>query len=310
MGIDDLVRTLHSISLSHLPVYVISLPCKRTRFIKVKEQLRRIGLLNVIHIEAVDTKTAYSHRHSFFSINVLNNITRGPFSTNMIPTWNAAACALSHLCAWEQAQHHDLCLVVEDDLLIQNPDKILFMLMEAIHMHTTTIPSELHLFFFNSKKRNNALYCYDTPPPLNGSPSYNSLFSSASSSWLSDSPLCLPSFARLGDSFIDSSDLIGSHFYLLSGVAAKIMLKNVYPIEFQIDIHMTKILRKKCLLQVYYTRCDAGVLQDPSYKISTVQYYSIPGAYTLYMILDQKFPIEVCSTIYSFCKPWYEFYRM
>lgn len=318
---------MHSVPLHNLPVFLISLSNKKKRFIKARKELSRVGLKNIIPIKAIDGDTAYSYRHSFFSINVLNNIQRGPFSTNMIPTWNAAGCALSHVSAWEQAQQHELSLIVEDDILLENTDKILFMLIEALHMHTssvvatttTTTEIEPNLFFFNSKRRNNALYCYDSST-MNSSSSYASLFSSSSpgssttttatSSWFPESPLFLPSFARLGDSFIESADLIGSHFYLLSGTAARTMLQHVYPIEYQIDIHMTKILRKRCALQIYYSRGDVGVVQDPSYKISTVQYYSIPGAYSLYMIFDQKFPIEVCTHIFSFCKSYYEFNRL
>lgn len=295
MGLEEIICALHPISLSHLPVYVINLANKRERFMKAQKQLHKAGLMNVILLDAIDGDTAHSYRHFFFSIHVLNNIVRGPFSTSTIPTWRGAGCALSHLCAWEQAQQHTLSLIVEDDILIQNFDKFLVILVEAIHTHTSSFSNESNLFFFNSKKRDHTLY----------DPPFSSIFSNT---WMPESSF--PSFSKLGDSFIDTTDLIGSHCYLLSGTAAKVMITHVYPIEYQIDLHMSKTLRKKCALNVYYSRYDAGVLQDPSYKISSVQYYTVPGPLSLYTILDQQFPIDVCSHIYSFCKPWYEFNRV
>lgn len=111
-----------------------------------------------------------------------------------------------------------------------------------------------------------------------------------------DARVILPEFFPLER--IDTTDLIGSHCDLLSGNAAKIMVPDI---EYQIDLHMSKILRKKCALHVYDSRHDAGIQQDP---ISTVQYYSLPGSFSLYKILDRKFP---SSHIFSFCKPWYEY---
>lgn len=99
----------------------------------------------------MDSDFAYRNRHLFFSIHVENNITHEPFCTSIIPTWSAAACAISHLLAWQRMAQgeDDFALIVEDDIEIHNSDNLRYFLHEALfrlHDHQKKV-----VVLFNSK---------------------------------------------------------------------------------------------------------------------------------------------------------------
>jgi hypothetical protein len=78
------------------------------------------------------------------------------------------------------------------------------------------------------------------------------------------------------------------------------MLENYYPIEYQIDIHISHVLRDLCNLYIMNIGDDCGVYQNKKSFRSSVQFYYMKTANLLYMILDSKLPWSICGIIINF----------
>lgn len=268
-----------------IPIFMINRKQDVSRKEKTILELKKVGFKNIHVFEAVEQETAIREMHFFFSASVYKNIVRGPFNTNIIPTWSAAACAISHYRVWEQICNDELILekdhviICEDDIYIQNGDLLLFYLLEFLRCD----PEEQQIFFFQSflKKLKSDFY-----------PSYSHSFE-----FFQDQH-SFSLFRELKDFFLFDYAIIPSHFYGASKKTIQYMIQHALPIHYQMDIHISYTLRKSCNLAIFFCE-DCGVFQEKN-KISSTQYYNLRDEDELFDVMNHVVPLEICKFIFPF----------
>lgn len=253
------------------PVLVINMEHKKHRFMKCVDRLSRLGFKNIVRIKAVTPQEARRHKLNFFTSKAYKNIQSFmSINTNIIPTWAAAACAISHLKAWHYASHRpeEVFIVVEDDIFIRDEECALIHIYEAFLQC-----SGLNLFFFNSIDKlvfNN--FSLFTDKSFHEGTFYE-----------------IPGYTQ---------SLIKSHFYMASKTCMWLMAQNAYPIEHQIDTHITKIMKLRCQLIVWNTTHDCSIYQED--HVSTVQFYRFKTIIDLYDVFESRLPMESCRIVFDF----------
>lgn len=260
--------------LFHTPILVINLETEKSRFLRCVDRLSRLGFKTIVRIKAVLPGEARRHQLNFFTSRVYKNIQNfTSVNSNIIPTWAAAACAISHLKAWHYASSRpeEVFLIVEDDVLIRDEECALIHIYEAFLRC-----NGLNLFFFNSKEKyifNNSYY-YGVYRDKNF---HEGTFYE------------IPGYTQ---------SLLYSHFYMVSKQCLQLMTQHAYPIEYQIDIHITKVLKLRCQLRVWNTTLDCSIYQED--HLSTVQFYSFASATDLFAVLESRLPMEPCKLVFDF----------
>jgi GR25 family glycosyltransferase involved in LPS biosynthesis len=262
--------------IPNIPVLVINRHRDTKKWKTVNKQLAKIGMNRIYRIIAYEGEDAFSNMHQYFTATVYKNIIRGPFNTNILSTWNAAAYALSHYKAMYRALQLypmvNVVIICEDDICILNEDLLKFFLMEAYN-HVYYNKS---ICFFNSQIKNSN-YPYHI---------YNKSFGDTNS------------FQPIRENLFNMEDcLVGSHFYMSSVTTIMSILPQLFPITFQIDIHLSRVIRKKCDIQILFVN-DCGLKQDTSQ--SCVQFYNLRDKYELWEICRLKIPLEICHSIFEF----------
>lgn len=287
--------------INNLPIYIINMKEQKNRLNNTLNELKKIrdtSLKNVHIIHGIDPGFAEKHMHKFFTYKVYKNI-NNPTNTNFIPTWSAGACALSHLNTWIRILESgkEIAIIVEDDIKIKDPNVAKFFITEAYKNAKTKSDS---VWFFNGKIK-------DLCPYYNN---YNYYYYYHQSSNLYYDPYYLTkrfkSFDLNSDTFhslFSKFDcLIKSHFYMVTRSALLKMVEYFYPIEYQIDIHLSNILRNRCQLTIMNTNYDCHIYQDVEKFPSTVQYFYFNNYKTLWICFNKKLPIENCKLIFEFIK--------
>jgi GR25 family glycosyltransferase involved in LPS biosynthesis len=277
----DVLERYHKKNILNLPVYLINRKDHTQRLKNSLIELRKITN-RVTIVQAVDSNYAQQHQYSFFSSVVYKNITRGPSNTSIIPTWAAGACAISHLKAWtmafENEHNHEIVAICEDDIIIQSQEIAKYYILEAIH---DLEKNPMTIWFFNSKIK------------------YISKFFS-NYAFYSSSIFGYEQTDTHNRLYLNSDySLIHSHFYITTRKVLKQMINNFYPIEFQIDIHMTKILRDRCEISIV-SSTENGIVQDKKKYFSSVQFFDLNSPVLLYLIFFHKLPINICKLIVDF----------
>jgi GR25 family glycosyltransferase involved in LPS biosynthesis len=269
--------------ISNIPIYIINVKKQKKRLEHTLKELKKLSFHNINIIEAVESDYAQTNMHQFFSYKVYNNI-NNPINTNIIPTWSAAACAISHLKTWLKIiqSNHRIAIICEDDIIIKNPDILKFFIIES---KLKAIKTDDSLWFFNAQSKYNYHNYYYTSH-------YNSYYNSYYNLTESNG-----SFQNL---YNTNTCLIHSHFYLTTQSALIKMINNFYPIEYQIDIHMTQILKNKCKLNIMYSVNDCCIYQDKDKFPSTIQLYTFKNDMELWNCLDNKLPEYNCKLIYEY----------
>jgi hypothetical protein len=277
----NLVQT----DITNIPIYVINAKGQKDRLENTLEQLKKLSMKNINIIEAIEPDFAKQHMHNFFSYKAYKNI-NNPQNTNYIPTWSAAACAISHIDAWLKIleSEKNIAIVCEDDIKIKDENILKFFMIEAYLGAQKTKNS---IWFFNAK--NKKIY-----PNYNYN-NYNNGHYSSAFVYQSD-PKC---FKKINNEYYYDC-LVHSHFYLVTKSALSEMKNNFFPIEYQIDIHISKILRERCNLIVMNTNFDCNVDQDNEKFPSTVQYFNFKNSNDLWNCIDKKIPVENCQIIHDF----------
>lgn len=102
--------------------------------------------------------------------------------------------------------------------------------------------------------------------------------------------------------------LIKSHFYMIDRNSLSKMIQNYYPIEYQIDIHISQILRKKCKIEIMYSNQDCSINQDYLLFPSTVQYFKFKNSNELWNCIDKKIPEPNCQQILEYLPNFNSYY--
>lgn len=215
----------------------------------------------------------------FFSSKVYKNIIN-PVNLNIIPTWSAGACAISHLKTWLKIMetNYNVAIICEDDIIIKNANILKFYIIEA---------------YVNIKKKESSLWFFNSIPKYN----YLNKYFSEQNFYNNYSTYQINNFLNLTE---ENMCLIKSHFYKIDRNSLSIMINNYYPIEFQIDIHISQILRKKCKIEIMYSNKDCYINQDNIQFPSTVQYFKFKNSNELWNCINKKIPEYNCQYILDF----------
>jgi len=262
----------------YIPIFLINRKEHKKRLEGCLRELKKINSQAIQIVQAHDGKYAQEQKFSYFSSRVYKNITRGPSNTSIIPTWEAAACAISHIKAWKYAleSKEEIVIICEDDITVKSIEMSTFYILEAQHLLKQ---NPLSILFFNGYiKTIQGQYFY-----------FNSKTTFAHDN--------KDSYSRLYNN--THYCITRSHFYMTTKTALKKMLEHNYPIEYQIDIHMSNVLRDRCELSIYNATEDCGIFQNKKF-LSTVQFYNIKNPNYLSMILKHKLPFSVCECIVEY----------
>jgi len=251
-------------------VYIINRKSETERLTHCQKQLAPFFRSDQTYvIEASEKEDALASRYDFFSYLAFQNMDR---LTNelVLPTWSAAACALSHFRIWNmlaQMGGDDLSLVVEDDILITHKEKFRFRFHEMLH-------------FFNRYPQYPMLCLLDGKVhPYSYSPIFTRLF-----------PIVIPT----GSNMVEvTQNTTRTHAYLLNKNACRCLVERMLPISYQIDIQLCTFARQN--RDYYLFNCpDAGTDQC-SFFPSQTQYHHLTISE-----LTALFPENTALLIHSF----------
>tara|TARA_B100001123_G_C15210803_1_gene987179 strand:+ start:481 stop:1359 length:879 start_codon:yes stop_codon:yes gene_type:complete len=256
-----------------LPIYVINLKSSIKRRLHVLKELSKLSVPHkIIMVEAVTVQEAKQQKYCL-SEKAYKNIVFKLQSTAVVPTWGAFACALSHIKCWKMILENTqpYSLIVEDDLLIEQPEKFQFRLYNALfHLRKHSYDYEIigdqrankiepHIFVFDARRDlSKQIHIYKNVEKLR----------------------CV--FTNI-------------HCYMLNTEAAKLMIPKSFPLTFQVDIQMSYISKNNKLH--IYNYFDGGTKQEKFFS-SLVQYYFIRKE-ELMELLD-TIPEDIVMLIYSY----------
>lgn len=225
------------------PPLIINLASRPDRLISTYRELNKVGLSDIsTRIQAVTAETAQSQELDTIDWTAHQNITSTLTSTSILPTWEAVACAMSHLKCYRHAILHGypFCLIVEDDLSVTQTNKFKYNLINAIRIIKTKQDEESPwLITFGSK--------------VHGTPAN-----------LSQDRVT----ARLQSI---RSQFTGLHCYLLNLSACNYLVDHLLPLRLQIDHQIGVIIQLHRHLTAKNI-ADSGVRQSQQFS-SDVQFY-------------------------------------
>ena len=221
-------------------VFLINRPDRPIRLVNSLEQLKKVDLSSqVTRIEAETPETAQQVRYQYFSERAIRNIKEGGPDKAVIPTWGAAACALSHRKCWEQASYftYDYSLILEDDIEITDHEKFRFSFQQAlVNLDTISRLKHKPVIWLLGSKQNSAFSCDD------------------------------PEIEKIYGTFM------GLQSYLINRKAAKILFDTALIFNYQVDVQLGLMVRDFSYPQnvlgglVIYNTKRAGVIQSKKFK--------------------------------------------
>ena len=200
-------------------VYLINRADRPQRLLHALGQLRAVRLADcVTRIEACTPEHARQERFARFDKRAVENIERGGDRTDLVPTWGAAACALSHHRCWERiaaAGAKGPALIVEDDIEMTSAPHFMFCLQKArcalkLRADATVSCCPPHVWLFGSNNRGAG------HPP--------------------DRQLEQSTYA------IDGI-FTGLHCYLINCAAAKLLMRYCSLFTYQVDVQIGQLVK-------------------------------------------------------------------
>ena len=252
-----------------LNILIINLKTENKRRISCLKELDKINISkNIKIINAIDADTAKSHKYNM-EISAYNNITEKLKDTSILPTWEAFACSLSHLKCWKECHNNKYVLIIEDDFEITNSKIFNFNLQKGInyllrHDYDFELPNDK-----TGYKKRPIIITFDAT---------------------GNSSKILDNFQKFKGMFQNT------HCYLINNFCAKYLINKIYPIKFQLDLHIGSLIKLNNL--IVYNFNNSGTRQNPNY-LSSVQYYFIKEN-ELQAIFYEKLPFVLAKNIYSF----------
>ena len=241
------------------PIYIINLKNKEKNLIRTIREIRKLEIFNniIVH-EATDIDKA-KESQKYISKKALTNINNIK-SQNIIPTWGAVGCALSHRDCWIDINKkgYDYAIICEDDIKINNIDNLKHNYYECKKLYKL------------SKYNFNGIFI-----TLNSKMStYNQVTCSES----------------IYGSFT------GMSFYLIDKLCAE-KLGCIFPITNQIDMEIGLNMYNLNIIMYNKTGTDEDI--GYYNHISSVQYYFICYNELLHS-LSILFPNEIIGRIYYY----------
>jgi len=141
-----------------IPIYIINLKHRKKRLFSTLNELQKLYLFNNIIIHNATTKEqAKKERFKYITQKAENNIEKNLTSLNILPTWGAVACAISHIDCWKDIlkKNYDYAIICEDDIKISDIDKLKYTLSKCKSIMKKKTPCFITL---NSLSSNDYLY--------------------------------------------------------------------------------------------------------------------------------------------------------
>nr|QDY52209.1 glycosyltransferase family 25 [Mimiviridae sp. ChoanoV1] len=249
---------------NHPPIFLINKKDRPERLINTINELSKVGLTDyIIRKEACGIERAKELKYEYLNQDIYNNIENNLISCNLLPTWGAVGCAISHIEIWNMMIEENIkyAIIMEDDNKIYDKDKFLWNYNDALKK----IKKSEYLSLFIS-------FCSDTKEECKN---------------FIDNNIYTP-----------STYIIGTSFYFISFCAAKDLLKKIKTVYMQIDLEISNVFLHhnnldKFKLSIYD---NSGIKQDDKFT-SDVQYYfiTIIELYNLFCI-----PYEIAEKIHFF----------
>jgi len=260
----------------NIPVIIINLKEKQSDLLRTFNELYKLDdiITSITRIDAIDKSLAKKLKYKYISYKAGKNIQHIK-STKILPTWSSVGCAISHSKCWEYIVNNrlDYALIVEDDIKLKNIDKLKYSINECMTI-------------LNSDR-------------------FDKIFISLNSktNFVSYSILNLENIKNYYGQFI------GTSAYFINFNCAKFLLKNIFPINNQIDIEMSKLFLKDRYgnhtghtggNSIACIHCDSGI--NNFNHVSSVQYYFITFVELKNLLQSSKyyFPDEILEIIYTY----------
>ena len=246
------------------PIFLINLKKRPERLISSIKELSKVGLTDyIIRKEGCNEEKSKRLKYEYITKDVVDNIDNNLISTNILPTWGAVGCAISHIEIWKMMVEDNIkfALIMEDDNCIYNIDKFKWVYQAVLKKMRKSdyisyfISLNSHTGFTNKKFIDNNIY-------------------------------------------IPTDFFTGLSFYFINFCGAKDFLKRITTIRMQIDleisnIFLTKNNLDKIKIQIYE---ETGIKQNNIFS-SDVQFYfwEIEELYFFFNI-----PFEMAEKIHFF----------
>jgi len=142
-----------------IPIYIINLKHRKKRLFSTLNELQKLDLFNNIIIHKATTKEqAEKERFKYITQKANDNIEKKLTSLNIIPSWGAVACAISHFDCWKDIKEkcYQYAIICEDDIKIDNVDKLKYSLYKCLQLLKQNKP-----YFITLNSLTNAGPIYD-----------------------------------------------------------------------------------------------------------------------------------------------------
>ncbi len=261
-----------------LPIFLINLADRPKRLVSALSELRKVNLTkSIIRQEACTPELAQENIYENFTERAVENIRKHGDNKCLLPTWGAAGCALSHKQCWRQFLRSDFetCLIIEDDITIDNPETFLFKFNQAKSS-------------FKVNQRNSQ-----------GKPIM----------WLFGSN----SYPNQKQEISDDLEIItgcftGLHCYLINRAGAELLNNYCQQISYQLDIEIGRLLLRGDKLTypglteltelTVYNSFKASIKQNKSFS-SDIQPLIIKKR-MLKKLFTTRLPVSICYHISSY----------
>ena len=257
--------------MKKIELFLINENNQKKRLDSVNNELNKIEkFVNVNKIVAYSKEEAKEQMFSTIEYDAYLNITEGPFRTDILPTWGAVACALSHRKCWEKLVNDNLdyAIICEDDILITNPDILLFKIFQATKIMVNCLA--------------------DTPTILGNIIPINT------SVLINFNSKVLNSYSVGSNLHRIKSKYTGSHFYILNKYAAIYLKSRIWPILYQIDIEIGLLHNDFHL----YNMDNCGMKTNPSIP-STVQICDHDSLNVVFPLLPKSIILNIVKFLPS-----------
>ena len=204
-------------------------------------------------------------------------------NNNILPTYNAVACAISHYNCWKKLinSEKEYCFIAEDDIEIIDINQFMFSVNNILTIIKNCFRPIIITFNSVFKNGSNISNTYNNNSIINN--------------------LYKENYYLKNNKYIQkltiNQSLYNTHFYVINKKAAQLIVNNMLPIKYQIDVQLG-LFSSYYSLDIYTIK-KSGIIQDDS--ISQVQYYFYKKE-ELQEIFEMCWSIDISDIIFSFLK--------
>lgn len=246
------------------PIFLINQKKRPERLVYSINQLSKVGLTNyIIRKEACNVERAKRLKYEYITEEVYKNIENNLVSCNILPTWGAVACAISHMEIWKMIIEENMkyALIIEDDNEIYDIEQFNWSYQSALKKIQKTEYISMIISLCSKTNNDNKIFIED-------------------------------------NIYVPNNFFTGTSFYFISYGAVKDLLKKINTIKMQIDLEIANIFLNKNNMDKIKLRIydKTGMKQNEKFS-SDVQFHFITAEEIYHLF---KIPLEIAEKIYFF----------